>query len=180
MRPFHFCAVLFMAIALTTPPAAAQDAARDATREKTRQVLTTFGPQSDVNVAFRQSTKQPYNFVGSMTSGLKNAESLEIVVSITSKNTIRFSIYPHYKGGYINLGRARDANGLMRKLLGYTDQNFLFWGADETNDVFTGYSITLESGFPQDAIVVVLRSIHNTDRFVGELRPFIDGSSPAV
>jgi hypothetical protein len=179
MRPFHFCAVLFMAIALTTPPAGAQDAARDATRERTRQVLTTFGPQTDINVAFRQSTKQPYNFTGTMTSGLKNAESLEIVVSVTSKNTIRFSIYPHYKGGYINLGRVRDANGLMRKLLGYTDQNFLFWGADDTNDVFTGYSITLESGFPQDAIVVVLRSIRNTDGFVGQLRPFIDGSGPA-
>ena len=179
MRLFSLFAALFMVLALTAPPADAQDAARDATREKTRQVLETYGPRSDVNVTFRQSTKQPYNFVGSMTSGLKNVESLEIVVSVTSKNTIRFSVYPHYKGGYINIGKARDTNGLMRKLLGYTDQNFLFWGADDTGDVFTGYTITLESGFPQDAMVVVLRSIHNTNRFVGELRPFVDGTSPA-
>jgi hypothetical protein len=67
-------------------------------------------------------------------------------------------------------------NGLMRKLLWYSDQNFLFWGADDTGDVFSGYTVTLESGFPQDAIVTVLRSIRNTDKYVGEMRPFIDGS----
>jgi hypothetical protein len=65
----------------------------------------------------------------------------------------------------------------MRKLLWFSDDNFLFWGADDTSDVFSGYTITLESGFPQDAIVIVLRSIRNTDKFVGELRPFIDGTT---
>jgi hypothetical protein len=43
--------------------------------------------------------------------------------------------------------------------------------------VFNGYTFTLESGFPEDAIRVVLRSIVNSDKFIGELRPFIDGSS---
>ena len=47
----------------------------------------------------------------------------------------------------------------MRRLLYYSDQNFLFWGADDTADVFCGYTVTLESGFPSDAIVVILRSI---------------------
>ncbi len=98
---------------------------------------------------------------------------------MTPNDTIGFRIYPHYNGGYINLARARDAGGLMRKLLYFSDQNFLFWGADDTQDVFTGYTITLESGFPRDAIVIVLRSIHNADKFVGEMRPLIDGSSPA-
>jgi len=65
----------------------------------------------------------------------------------------------------------------MRKLLYYSDQNFLFWGADDSGDVFAGYTITLESGFPADAVVAVLRSIRNTDRFVGEMRPLIDGST---
>ena len=104
--------------------------------------------RTDVGVAFRQSTKNPYNFVGSMTSGLRNAKSLEIVVSVTQNNTIGFRIYPHYSGGYINLGKARDTSGLMRKLLYYSDQNFLFWGADDTADVFCGYTITLESELP--------------------------------
>jgi hypothetical protein len=53
----------------------------------------------------------------------------------------------------------------------------LFWGADETGDVFTGYTFSLESGFPDEAVKIVLRSIVNSDKFIGELRPFIDGSS---
>ncbi|GAC1388479.1 MAG: hypothetical protein NVSMB31_02500 [Vulcanimicrobiaceae bacterium] len=155
----------------------AMAADRDTTREEVRSTLETGGQLSDVNVSFRQSSKNPYNFVGSMTSGLKNADSLEIVVSITKSDTIGFRIYPHYKAAYINLQRARDQRGLMRKLLYYSDQNFLFWGADDTADVFCGYTVTLESGFPKEAIFVILRSIHNTDRFVGELRPFIDNSA---
>ena len=175
MRLLRMVPLLFAMVLLGSPPANAQSD-RDATREKVRQVLTTGGQRSDVNVTFRQSTKNPYNFVGTMT-GLKNADNLEIVVSVTKSDTIGFRIYPHYKGGYINLGKARDTNGLMRKLLYYSDQNFLFWGADDTADVFCGYTVTLESGFPQDAIVVILRSIKNTDKFVGEMRPFIDGTT---
>ena len=37
---------------------------------------------------------------------------------------------------------------------------FLYWGADDTRDVFAGYTFTLESGFPSEAIIVVLRSLH--------------------
>jgi hypothetical protein len=180
MHALRFAALaLFGASLLIGQPAGAQTSTRDATREKVRQVLETGGARSDVNTTFRQSTKNPYNFVGTMTTGLKNAESLEVVVSVTASDTIGFRVYPHYKNGYVNLGRAVDQAGLMRKLLYYSDQNFLYWGADDTADVFSGYTVTLESGFPQDVIVVVLRSIKNTDRFVGELRPFIDGTTAA-
>ena len=64
----------------------------------------------------------------------------------------------------------------MRKLLNLSDHNFLFWGADDTGDVFAGYTFTLESGFPDKAIEVVLYSIAPLDGYVGEMRPFIDGS----
>ncbi|BDE06672.1 hypothetical protein WPS_19480 [Vulcanimicrobium alpinum] len=168
-------ALLFAFLSLTM----VARADRDDTREQLRTTLASAGARSDVNVTFRQSTKNPYNFVGSMTAGLKNAESLEIVISVTKSDTLGFRIYPHYNGGYVNLDRARNGPGLMRMLLRYSDDNFLFWGADDTADVFCGYTITLESGFPSDAIVVVLRSIHNTDKFLGEMRPMIDGSSPA-
>lgn len=159
-------------------PAQAQSqpsAERDAAREQLRQVLQTAGARSDVNVAFRQSTKNPYNFVGTM-NGLANADYFEIVISVTQSNTIGFRIYPHYHGSYINLGRVRDRAGLMRALLQYSDDNFLFWGADSEGDVFSGYTFTLESGFPRDAIVIVLRSIRNGDKYVGEMRPVIDGT----
>ena len=171
MRRFFTALVLgFVALASV---ASAQTDSRNVTREKLRSVLATGGARNDVNVAFRQSTKNEYNFVGSMTTGLTNADSLEIVVSVTRSDTIGFRIYPHYKGNYINLDRARDPNGLMRRLLYFSDQNFLFWGADDTSDVFAGYTFTLESGFPTDAIVVVLRSIRNTDKFVGEIAPLV-------
>ena len=173
-------ALLAAALVFAPLPVRSQAISRDATRESLRAVLTEAGARSDVNTAFHQSTKNPYNFAGSMTTGLKNDDSLEIVASVTEHDTIGFRVYPHYKGGYINVGRAQNSSGLMRKLLYFSDQNFLFWGADDEGDVFSGYTFTLESGFPREAIVIVLRSIRNTDRFVGDLRPFIDGSQPAT
>jgi hypothetical protein len=65
----------------------------------------------------------------------------------------------------------------MKQLLRLSDKNFLYWGADESGDIFTGYTFTLESGFPDEAIRVVLRSIANTDKFIGEMRQAIDGGS---
>ena len=158
----------------STPVDAQQDdaAARLKTRERLEQLLEKVGPSIDVT--FNQSKNQPFNYVGSLKKGLVNAEFLEIVVSVSPKDTIGFRIYPHYKGGYINVDQARDRVTLMRTLLRLSDRAFLFWGIDETGDVFTGYTFTLESGFPDDAITVVLRSIANSDAFVGELRPSLD------
>jgi hypothetical protein len=166
-------------ILLVVTPGFAQNATptRDQTRELLRASLNKYGALDEVSTPFRQSDKEPYNFVGIMKTGLKNAENLEIVMSVSSQSTIHLRVYPHYNGGYLNLDKVKDANGFMRKLLLYNDKNFLFWGADDTNDVFAGYTITLESGYPEEAVRVVLRSIHNTDQFVGEMRPFIDGTT---
>jgi hypothetical protein len=148
------------------------DAARTRTRESLAALLDKAGP--GINVAFRQSTKQPFNYVGMLSQGLVNSDSFEIVISVTANDTIGFRIYPHYKSGYINADKVQDRAGLMRLLLRLTDRAFLFWGADESGDVFTGYTFTLESGFPDEAIRIVLRSIVNSDKFVGEMRPFLD------
>ena len=151
------------------------EAVRNRTRERLAQLLEKAGPE--VNVAFSQSQKQTYNYVGTLKTGLVNADSFEIVISVTPKETIGFRIYPHYKSGYINVDNAKDRVSLMRLLLRLSDRAFLFWGADESGDVFTGYTFSLESGFPDEAIKIVLRSIVNSDKFVGEMRPFLDGSS---
>jgi hypothetical protein len=155
--------------------AEAASPARDATREKLRAVLDVYGPR--LGMTFRQSTKQPYNFVGSFTRGLKNADSFEMVISVTKTDTIGFRYYPHYQGRYVNLDRVSDRAEFSRRLLHLNDDNFLFWGVDDTSDTFTGFTITLESGFPQAAIEVVLSSITTQDGFLGQLRPSIDGSS---
>lgn len=151
------------------------EASRNRTRDALAALLEKAGP--GINVAFRQSSKQPYNYVGAMKQGLVNAESFEIVISVTANETIGFHIYPHYKNGYINVDNVKNSTGMMRQLLRLSDRAFLFWGADESGDIFTGYTFTLESGFPEEAIRIVLRSIVNSDKFIGELRPNIDGTA---
>ena len=150
----------------------ANEASRNRTRESLAALLDKAGP--DINVTFRQSTKQPFNYVGVLNQGLVNSDSFEIVISVTANETIGFRIYPHYKGSYINVDRVNDRPALMRLLLRLSDRAFLFWGADESGDIFTGYTFTLESGFPEEAIRIVLRSIVNSDKFVGEMRPMLD------
>ena len=159
------------------PVSVPQQLSRDATREKLRTLLNTMGPK--VNIDFRQSDKQPYNFLGSLRTGLKNADSFEVVISVSDKDTVHFRIYPHYANGYVNIDKVRNSAALMRQLLRFSDSNFLYWGADETGDIFAGYTFTLESGFPDEAIKVVLYSIPPLDQFVGKMRPMIDGTSAA-
>ena len=169
---------LFVSILIAAPVVYCQDTS-DAVREKTRErlgaLLQREGP--GINVSFRQSEKNPFNFIGVLKDGLKNAESMEIVIMVSKRDTIGFRIFPHYKGGYINIDKVRNTTQLLRHLVQFNEKTFLFWGADDTGDVFTGYTFTLESGFPDDAIKIVLASIKNSDQFIGELRPSIDGSN---
>jgi hypothetical protein len=178
-RVFSAALTLFAALACAGAVAAQQtpaqkEAERVATREKLRAVLAASGSKKGIEVSFRQSDKNPWNFVGVKRGGLTNAEGFEVVVGISNDETIGFRIYPYYKGGYVNVDKARNGAALMRKLLNLSDHNFLFWGADDAGDVFAGYTFTLESGFPDKAIEIVLYSIGPLDQYVGQMRPFID------
>ena len=153
----------------------ADDAGRVKTRDQLKALLEKAGP--GINVAFRQSDKQPFNMVGVLKTGLNNADYYEIVIGVTAEQTIGFRIYPHYQGAYINLDKVRNGNALMRQLMVLNDKNFLYWGGDSTGDVFSAYTFTLESGFPDAAINIVLRSIPLLDKYVGQMRPNIDGSA---
>ena len=175
--PLIIRALLFVSVLLIAPVVYAQDSSvtRDKTKDRLNALLTRVGPE--INVAFQPSQKSNYVFMGVMREGLKNAEFLEIVITVTQKDTIGFRVFPHYKGGYINIDKARNTTQLLRKIAQLNDTTFLFWGADDTGDVFTGYTFTLESGFPDEAIKIVLSSIRNSDQFVGEMRPSIDGTN---
>ena len=151
------------------------DTARDKTRDQLGLLLDKVGPT--IKVMFRRSDKQPFNYVGLLKEGLTNADSMEIVIGVTADQTIGFRIFPHYNGAYVNVDKAKNSAGLMRELLRLSDKNFLFWGMDKGGDVFSGYTFTLESGFPDAAITTVLRSIANLDKFVGNMKPMIDGNS---
>lgn len=179
MKNPHVIRLLLLVSILATAPSVFSQAAADASREKTRErlsaLLQRIGP--DMKVSFQPSAKSQFVFTGALREGLRNAEYLEIVITVTAKETIGFRIFPHYKGGYINIDKARNPTQLLRKLVQLNESTFLFWGADDTGDVFTGYTFTLESGFPDEAIKIVLSSIKNSDQFVGEMRPSIDGSN---
>ena len=176
-----FLVVLFLFVAISVAPVYGQEgdvAARNRTRDLLAKLLDKAGPT--INVVFSQSQKQPYNYVGTLKTGLVNTESFEIVVSVTPKDTIGFRVYPHYNGAYINVDKVGDRAALMRLLLRLSDRAFLFWGADEAGDIFTGYTFTLESGFPEEAINIVLRSIVNSDKFLGEMKPILDAAIEPV
>ena len=171
--------LLFVSLLLSASTVYCQQSAAPTAREKTRerldQLLQRVGPE--IKVSFRQSEKQPFNFVGIMKDGLTVCSKLEIVIGVTNNATIGFRIFPQYKNAYVNIDKARSGPDLMRQMLRLSDKNFLYWGADESGDIFTGYTLTLESGFPDEAIRVVLLSIANADKFIGEMRPAIDGGS---
>ncbi|MDQ3907265.1 MAG: hypothetical protein M3268_02860 [Acidobacteriota bacterium] len=182
MKRILCATALALLVVASSFPAAAQTpaeklASRNATREKLRALLAASGPKRGIEIAFRQSDKNPYNFVAIKRGGMTNAEGFEIVVGVSDNETIGFRIYPYYKGGYVNVDKAKNGVGLMRKMLNLNDHNFLYWGADDSGDVFASYTFTLESGFPDKALEVVLYSIAPLDQYVGEMRPFIDGSS---
>jgi hypothetical protein len=185
MKSYVIIAILLFSAPLAvgspqTKTTAEKEAARIAVRDKLRALLEASGPKRGIEIAFRQSTQQPFNFVGTFSAGLTNADSFEVVVGVSNDETIGFRIYPRYKGSYINVNKARDGSGLTRQLLRLNDKNFLFWGMDGTGDIFAGYTFTLESGFPDRALEIVLYSIRPLDKYVGEMRPSVDGTtSPA-
>ena len=182
MKNFFVLLLLTLTVACAGSIAKAQtpqekEAARIATREKLRTLLQNSGPKKGIAINFRQSEKQPFNFVGMSQEGLTYADSFEVVIGVSKDDTIGFRIYPHYRGSYVNIDKARDPAVLMRQLLLLSDKNFLFWGRDDSGDVFAGYTFTLESGFPDRALEIVLYSIRPLDQFVGQMRPNIDGSA---
>jgi hypothetical protein len=173
LQPFTLLVLMLLA---TLAVAQNDSPGRDRTREMLRNTLDLTGPA--VNMTFHQSEREPYNFAGLLSTGLNNADSFEVVISVSAKDTIHVRAYPHYHNHYINLDNVRDKQGLMRKLLGWGDTNFMYWGADSSGDIFAAYNFTLESGYPDNAMKVILYSIKPLDQYVGEMRPYVDGGSP--
>jgi hypothetical protein len=164
---------------LLAAPASAQspEAKRIATRERLGTLLTTEGPK--YNITFRRSQTAEFNFVGN-TPKYANTDYFEVVLTVTDNDVIKLSAYPHYKGAYINVDKVKNSPGLARQLLNLNFHNFLHWGVDDTYDIYGGYTITLESGFPTESIGVVLDSIKLLDQYVGRMRPNIDGTAAAT
>ncbi len=166
-----FALVALVALPLATRAGTESLADRQATQSKVRATLDTYG-QTDAGITFHQVAKNPFNFAGTLSSGLKNATILETVVSVTDDNTINVVVYPQLDGMYVNIVKSKHALALSRKLLELNYRTFFFWGADDTDDVYAAYKFTLESGYPEDALRTALSSIPLLDRFVAEFKPY--------
>jgi hypothetical protein len=125
------------------------------------------------HAGFRQSEKVPTNYTAIVKEGLKYCDYLEVVFSVSKDNTIAVLVYPHLNGRYINIEKARDSSGMMKQMLHFNLSNFMYWGADEQGDVFARYTVTLESGFPDEAMKVVLYSIAPNDLYAQQLNYFM-------
>jgi len=175
---FLFLAVFASNVSAQTPASTplppAKQAKRDATRDRLKAVLADSAVKT-IGVAFKQSEKNPYNFVAVTEGPFKNLNSFEIVIGVSIDETMGFRIYPKLGSRYVNIDKASNPTGLMRQMLNLSHHNFLYWGADDTGDIFAGYTITLESGFPDDAVRVILNSVKPLDEYVGRMRPNILG-----
>ena len=146
------------------------DSVQVATRDKLQALFATYGPARDIRW---YRSNDPFVFAGFLDKGLAHTPRFEVYVAVTQRKTIWIRVYPQF-GDHINLDNVRDPNGLMQKLLRLSYRDFFFWGANDALDVFAGFQFTLESGFPEEAIKVVMRSIPLIDQSVGELVPFIE------
>jgi len=161
--------------------AAPADTVSTATRVATRSRLEALLDTTVKALGFRRwyrSGNDPFTLQLFYDRGLRYATQLEVVINITRQNTIGFRVFPHWNGpgssDYIDLDEARDPAGLMREALRLSSQNFLFWAMDDSRDLFAGFTITLESGFPEEAVRIVLRSIPLVDDSVGDLLRYAD------
>ena len=162
-------------IPLLCAPLAAQKT-DDATRVKNRAQLADLlkKVEDGTKLHFVQSEENPFNYSAILTTGLTTAERNEVVAGATDSDTIFINAYPKYKGGYINVDKAKHPAALMRQLLRLTARTFLHWGVDASGDVFFGFTFTLESGFPSESIGVVLQSVVNHDQYLTEIKALLE------
>lgn len=140
-------------------------------RDRLDSLLHAYGPT--LKMKFYRDSNDPYQFEGVLDKDLHYAWRFELQVNVTPQNTIGIRVYPMYSHR-INMERVRDPNGLALRMLHLSAHNFLHWGVDDLSHVFAAYQFTLESGFPQEAIKEVLRSIPLVDESFGELAQFIE------
>jgi hypothetical protein len=143
------------------------DTVRVATRQKLEALLAAYPLAREMQ--FQRSAKEPFNIAGSYSRGLRYVSTFEIVWNVTTKQTIGLRIYPHWNGAYINLTKFQSRGSFMESLLHDANGGFFHWAVDPSLDVFAGFTFTLESGFPDDAIREVILSIPLLDGTVGKL-----------
>ena len=167
----HACALVLSASALRPLPAQSPaDSIQAATLDKLKTVIASFEPARQIRWI---RASGPFDLEGFYDNGLRWSSRLEIYITVTHQATIWLRVYPQYYGHHINVNRVHDPSGLMQQMLRFSYHNFFFWGLDDNLDAFAGYQFTLESGFPEESVKEVIKSIPLIDGSVGDLTPFI-------
>jgi hypothetical protein len=170
--------VLGLSTVLTVSGPASAAAQNDVTAVRARTfdqlwaVVKPYG--SSLHYRVYRMPKDPFTIQAFYERDLHYTPRFEIYISVTRQQTIQFRIYPQLLGGYLNLDSLSNEDSLMERVLRFSDKGFFFWAANENRDVFAGYTFTLESGFPEEAIKEVLRSIPLLDSSVGQLTAFME------
>jgi hypothetical protein len=163
--------VLVTALVVLAAPSLSAQKIDEETRYRNREQLSiALRSAADVsNLNFQPAKVNKFNFSANLTTGLRNAESIEVVVGATDVDTIFLHAYPKYQGAFMNVEKVKNPTAMMRQILKLSGRTFCHWGTDAQGDIFFGFTFTLESGFPVEAIRVVLRSIGNHDQYIAEL-----------
>ena len=140
-------------------------------RNRLDSLLHAYG--KTLRMRFFRNRDDPFEIDGFYDKDLRYSSRFELEVNITPENTIGIRAYPQFYGRRINVDEVRDPNRLALELLHLSAHNFLHWGVDDASHVFAAYAFTLESGFPEEAIKEVLRSIPLVDESVREMVQFI-------
>lgn len=148
------------------------NAARRKTFDQLWALVHPYG--SSLHYRVHGMQHDPFTIEAFYDKDLRFTPRFEVYISVTRQQTIQFRIYPQLSGQHLNLDSLSQADSLMQKVLRLSDKGFFFWAADENLDVFAGYTFTLESGFPDEAIKEVLRSIPLLDSSVGQLVSYME------
>lgn len=143
------------------------DALRARTRDRLFALVRTYAPSQHFKIY--RDDDDPFTIEAVYDKDLEYSRRFYTWISVTRQQTIQFRVYTLWYDGNLNIDKAQDSDALMQRMLQLSDKGFFFWAANEDKDVFAGFTITLESGFPEEAIKVVIRSIPLIDPMIGEL-----------
>jgi hypothetical protein len=168
---------LWAVLTVSAVRAAAQtnaDAVRGMNRDKLDSLLNAYGSTLQMQF-YRSADNDPFEIEGILDTGLRYSSRFELQFNVTPQNTIGVRVYPNWYDEHerINIDHVSDGNGLARELLHFSASSFFAWGVDDASNVFARFTFTLESGFPDEAVKVVLRSIPLLDESVGEMGRFL-------
>jgi hypothetical protein len=143
------------------------------TRDRLDSLLHAYGSTLKMKF-FRSADNDPFQIEGVLDKGLHYESRFELQFNVTPQNTIGLRVYPTLYNERIDIDAARDSKGLALELLHFSARSFFSWGVDDDSNVFARFTFTLESGFPDEAIKIVLRSIPLLDDSVGEMVNYIE------